>query len=132
MTARTGEKTGWIAGWLGSFCWVGILCPVFLFLEQPAAALAGAALFAAGILGAFLLSPWRHPDTPYWKLMLPLYANVVLCMVWAVCSFGGASAGRTPWGTLALIIPVALPLFTMGRRTWNAPQPGTAGGADRS
>lgn len=130
MTTRKGEQAAWIAGWVAGFCWLGIAALVFLFQDKPVAPVIGGALSAAGILGTFLLSPWRHPDTPYWKLMLPLYADILPGIVWVWYSCGGASGPVSRWGALALFLPVIIPLFSLGHRTWNDPRAGTPGGSE--
>ena len=117
--ARAGEKAGWSLGWLGAFLWVGILAVVFLFMGRSVAALTGMALFASALLCIRQCAPWRRPNTPYWKLMMPLYLFVVLSVAWAWFAFDGPSAGGVGWATPLWMLPMLTPFGLLGRRTWN-------------
>ena len=117
--ARAGEKAGWTLGWLGAFLWVGILAVVLFFMGQSAAAVTGMALFASSLVCIQRFSPWRRPDTPYWKLMAPLYLLVVLSAAWVWFAFGASSAGGFGWWSPLWMLPMLTPLGILGRRTWN-------------
>jgi uncharacterized protein (DUF952 family) len=117
MSTRGGEKAGWSVGWAGGFLWVGILAVVFLVQGNTLAGVSGLVLVAvaAAAIGAF--APWRHPDTPYWKLMLPLYALLGLSVAWAVMAFGAGVIGLTGWSLLAFL-PLLIPFGSVGGRRW--------------
>jgi hypothetical protein len=131
MKERTGEKAGWIAGWAGGFVWVLILALLFLYWRKFAQGFAGLAL--AGVAAAAVLScaPWRHPSTPYWKLMLAPYGLFFVAVAWAVWSFGPEPLGFT-WWNLLWLIPALSPFGFLGSTTWeqgDAP-PGPAPDSD--
>ena len=71
----------------------------------------------AAAIGTF--APWRHPDTRYWRLMLPLYALLGLAAAWAVTAFGvGAEeAGLTGWSLLAFL-SLLVPFASRGGCRW--------------
>ncbi len=124
MTNRMGERIGWIAGWLGGFLWVAVLAVVFLGRARWGWGLAGLALAGLAVACVLGLAPWRHPATPYWKLMVPLYVLLLASAAWAIGAFGAAGL---EWWSVFWILPVLLPLGTMGRRTWRdmSGRPGT-------
>jgi len=70
MVDRRGEKIGWLAGWIGGFSWIAILSIIFMAKGQWASGCVGLLLLLAAWSTVVYLSPWRHPKTPYWKLML--------------------------------------------------------------
>jgi hypothetical protein len=65
-----------------------------------------------------LLAPWRYPTVTYRKLIAPIYAVVALSLVWAVWASGGMAALGLRWSQAPLLLPVFMPLWTMGGRRW--------------
>ena len=64
-------------------------------------------------------APWKHVDTPYWKLMLPVYGLLVCAVGWAVWAADGPSMmGLNRWSVF-LVLPLLIPFRTVGRRTWS-------------
>lgn len=118
MGSRRGEKIGWIGGWLGGFLWVLVLAVMFLFQGKGNEGIVGLALAGLGVFYVFSCAPWRSPETPYWRLMIRLYAVLLAAAAWAVWSFGGWRAGGMSYWQLLSWWPVFIPLFTLGRRTW--------------
>ncbi len=114
---RRGEKIGWTFGWLGSLVWILALAGLFLYRGDWLHCALGLALFAAGVAVVFRGSPWRHPTTRYWKLMLPLYLLLLLAVVWAIWGFADQLNGLS-WWYLLLLLPLFNGLFILGRRTW--------------
>ena len=122
MDQRTGEKIGWIGGWSGGFLWVAILGIVFLAQGRWAAGIGGVSLAALAMGLVLLARPWRHPDTPYWKLLLAPMAVMAATIPWAILGFGLEALGEensTPWSLLLPIVVFVLPFVTIGRRRWN-------------
>ena len=119
MNARAGEKGGWSVGWAGGFLWVGILAVVFLVQGNTLAGVGGLVLVAVAAATIGVFAPWRRPETPYWKLMLPLYALLGLSVAWAVTAFGAGTeeAGLTGWSLLAFL-PLLIPFASVGGRRW--------------
>ena len=119
MAERRGEKIGWTGGWLGGFIWVAVLAVVFMFQHQWPAALAGLGLVALAVIAIVLCAPWRHPTTPYWKLMLVPYALFLLTVGWAVWAFGLMGDPGLAWWQFAWVLSILTPLVIIGRRRWN-------------
>jgi hypothetical protein len=118
MDARRGEKIGWIGGWLGGFLWVVILAIVFLVQGKGMPGVLGLVLAAMAVLVIVAAAPWRHPDTEYWKLMIPVYVLFFLCVGWGVWTYGGASGlGLSRWSVF-LLLPILTPFGTVGRQRW--------------
>jgi hypothetical protein len=117
--SRSGEKWGWIAGWVGSILWIGILSVVWLFQGKTLPGLAGIALFLLTLAFIVYGAPWRHPKTRYWKLILPLFLCLAASVVLAVKAFT-LSPGEHygPWYSWLWLLVVLLPLFQMGNKTW--------------
>lgn len=120
---RRGERLGWTLGWMGGFLWVAVLAAVTLARGRPGAAAAGLALLAAGMALVVLLGPWRHPATPYWKLMLPIYAVFFAAVAWAVWVFAAAWRRDLGGWNAFLVLPILLPFGTIGRRRWRDHEP---------
>jgi uncharacterized membrane protein YfcA len=118
MESRRGEKVGWIGGWLGGFVWVVILSVVFLIQSKLTQGGVGLLLAGFAVLTIFASAPWRHANTVYWKLMLPVYVLFVVSVAWGIWSAGGLKPlGLNPWNGF-LILPVLIPFWTTGRRRW--------------
>lgn len=87
MALRRGEKLGWLGGWAGSFLWVPPIAVAFLLRGQRLAGSVGLLLAALGYGAAMAFSPWRHPATRYWQLMLAPYAALIATVPWAIWGF---------------------------------------------
>jgi len=119
MSIRQGEKWGWIGGWLGSFLWLLLLSGVCLYQGRLMVGLLGASFFVVAVATIFLAAPWRHPATPYWKLLIPVYGVFTASGGLAVATAGGlGQSGLSPW-SLTFLVVLFVPLFTVGKRTWN-------------
>ena len=118
-TARKGEKIGWSAGWLGGFIWVAILSIVFLYQKKVGQGVWGIVLTGAAIIAVLHFAPWRHPTTPYWKLMMVPYGMFFISIAWAVWSYGGMEAIGLNWWNLLWIIPCLSPLGMLSKRKWS-------------
>lgn len=118
MAERKGEKSGWTWGWIGGFAWVALLAAIFLVRGQWAPGLTGMVLFGMAAISIRVNAPWRRPTKPYWQLLLPLYALFFLTISWAIWAFGDVSnSGLNGW-MLFLLLPILMPLFAHGKRTW--------------
>jgi len=73
MKERRGEKTGWLGGWLGGFLWLCLLSIAWLVQGKIIYGLLAMGLFLMALCLIIVLGPWKHPETKYWKLMLPVY-----------------------------------------------------------
>ena len=125
MGHRTGEKAGWIAGWAGTFSWVIVMTALAAAWGRTVYALALAGIAVLAALCIVRRTPWRHPDTRYWILFLPLYlllaGAVGLCAAMAVAM--GENIGN-PMAWIAMF-PLFIPFFTIGRRRWTDGEPKT-------
>ncbi len=119
MNGRTGEKIGWVGGWLGGFIWVLLLSVLFLFQGKRAEGIVGLALGCLAIVFILLSAPWKHPHTRYWKLMIPIYVALGGSLVWAMWSFHGSGEPGLSWWSAFLVLPLLVPLGTVGWRRWS-------------
>ena len=117
MALRRGEKLGWLGGWAGSFLWTLPIAVIFLLRGQLLAGSVGLLLAALGYGAAMAFSPWRHPATRYWQLMLAPYAALVATVPWALWGFGPQAEGLSWWNLMPLLA-VLSPLLTIGARRW--------------
>jgi hypothetical protein len=120
MSSRTGEKLGWIGGWIGAFLWVAVLSVIFLVDGRIIVGAAGLGIVALAAVLVSLCAPWRHPRTAFWKLLLPPYVAVAASVAWALLAWGADALreeGVSPWSA-ALVLPMLLPFLTAGRRRW--------------
>ena len=119
MDDRRGAKFGWIGGWLGGFIWVVILSVVFLVQGRLNDCLIGLGIFCAAVIFIFVTAPWKHPNTPYWKLMIPVYVALAGAVVWLFRTYSGqGSLTFGPW-SIFMVLPILIPFVTAGRRCWN-------------
>jgi len=118
MTARSGEKLGWMAGWLGGFLWVDILALIFLLQQKWVPGAVGLILTAIATAVVLALAPWRHPATRYWRLMIAPYVLFFASAVWAIWAFGGLHTAGLNWWNLALVLPILMPFGSIGRSRW--------------
>lgn len=124
MKSRQQEKLGWTLGWLGGFVWVPILSLIFLFDHRTVEAGIGLLITAAAGAAIVWLAPWRHPQTRYRVLMVPIYLMFAAAIGWGVWSIDdpqqmGINSG---WSALVLL-PCLLPFWVVGARRWNDPGP---------
>jgi hypothetical protein len=119
MKNRNGEKIGWIGGWLGGFLWALILAVLRVVQQKWGEGLIGFLLVVLAVFFIFRLAPWRRPGTSYWKLMAPLYVLLFAVVDWAVWTYGGMKAAELDWWSFFWVLPVLMPLFTTGHRTWD-------------
>lgn len=119
MKKRSGEKLGWIAGWSGTFIWVLILAGLFLYRHEFRQGVAGVALTTAAVASVLYCVPWRHPSTPYWKLMLAPYGLFFIAIAWAVWSFGGIESLGFNWLNLLWLVPALSPFGFLGNNRWD-------------
>lgn len=115
---RTGEKAGWIGGWAGSFIWVLILSVLFFCRQRVAQGMVGVALTGAVVVAVLYLAPWRHPSTPYWKLMLAPYGLFFMAVVWTAWAFGGLESLGFNWWNLLWLLPALSPFGFLSNRRW--------------
>ena len=117
---RRGEKFGWIGGWLGGFLWLGLLSAVWLFQNKISDGMIGIAIFVVAIIAIIKTAPWKHPNTKYWKLMLPIYLLFFCSIVLSIYLYGGLESIGLKWTAFFWVIPCLIPFVTMGNRTWNS------------
>ena len=119
MKNRKGEKIGWIGGWLGGFIWLGLLSAVWIFQNKIINGVLGIILFTVAIIIIFMLAPWKHPNTKYWKLMLPIYSLFFISIFLCIYFYGGLKSAGLNWMSFFWIIPCLIPFATIGNRKWN-------------
>jgi hypothetical protein len=117
--SRKGEKIGWIGGWFGGFIWLGLLSVVWIVQNKILNATLGILLFTVAIILIFTFAPWKHPNTKYWKLMLPIYSLFFISIASSIYLYGGLKSLGINWTSFLWIIPSLLPFVTTGNRKWN-------------
>jgi len=115
-----GRRWGWSLGWFGSFLWIFALSGVWFVHGRTD--LGGQGL-AVGLLALYAIrhfAPWRHPDTKYWRLLLPLYGLLGLAMLVVAQD----PEAHLPALSLvpALCSGLLVPMLILGRRSWNEPR----------
>jgi hypothetical protein len=118
VTTRTGEKIGWIGGWLGGFVWVIILAGVLLAQGKWTQGVSGLGVAGVAVAAIIWLAPWRHPKTAYWRLMLPLHIMLLVSAVWAIWAYGGWQNAGLSWWSGLWMLPLLIPFGSIGRRRW--------------
>jgi len=120
MSRRKQERIGWIGGWLGGFVWVLILSVMFLVQGRIFQAGVGLLIGCAACVTVVYLAPWRHPQTRYRKLMLPIYLLILVAVAWGVWSLVDLrQLGINSWWTMLVLLPALIPLWTAGDRRWS-------------
>jgi len=120
LMKRRGEKFGWIGGWLGGFLWLGLLSAVWLLKNKISNGMIGIAVFVVSIIVIIITAPWKHPNTKYWKLMLPIYLLLFCSIALSIYLYGGLESIGLKWTAFFLVIPCFIPFVTTGNRTWNS------------
>ncbi len=124
---RKGEKIGWIAGWFGGFIWMILLSIIWIYQNKIIEGISGIILFTIAIILVFILAPWKHPNTKYWKLMLPIYVLFFISVALSFYSFGGLKSSGINWMSFFWIIPCLIPFATVGNLKWNRNANGRTG-----
>jgi phosphatidylserine synthase len=115
---RRGEKIGWIGGWAGAFLWLALIAILRLVQGRISEGVIDLALLALAITSILMLTPWRFPRTPYWKLLLPPYILFFASIAFWIWSEGGwAKTGMNHYSPI-ILLPILLPFAIMGRRFW--------------
>ena len=116
---RKGEKIGWIGGWIGSFLWLGVLACIWFIQGRIPYGLIELFLFCLAIVIIISFEPSKHPETSYWKLMLPMYVLLVISIGFSIFAFGGMKKMGLSWVSFFWVVPMLLPMFTMGSKKWD-------------
>ena len=117
---RRGERFGWIGGWLGGFVWLCLLSVIWLFQNKISEGVIGIAVFIVAITVIIMIAPWKHPNTKYWKLMLPIYLLLFCSIILSIYLYDGLESIGFKWTSLFLVAPGLIPLVTAGNKTWNS------------
>lgn len=115
---RTGERWGWIGGWAGSFCWLVLWSGVWIYRGEYVFALAGLIVSALAAFLIVVLAPWRHPETPYVKLITPIMALLITAVVMCIYLEGGPESLGLKWTQLPILLVIFIPIVTVGQRRW--------------
>jgi len=119
MAARTGEKLGWIGGWMGAFCWVAGF-GIWSFLNGDThGGTTSLALYAMSGYLVWRVSPWHHEQTRYWKLMLPLYGFFLIAIYLTLRTAGWLGSALENWPAFFGLGALFIPLFLVGGRRWS-------------
>ncbi|MCX8027256.1 MAG: hypothetical protein N3A62_05310 [Thermodesulfovibrionales bacterium] len=120
QTSRKGEKLGWSVGWIGGYSWVVIMSIIFIYQGKIVEGLLGLVQFILWIGCVVYFAPWRHPNTMYLYLMLPLYVLFFISAGWLIWAFGGVSDFK---GINLLeyfwFLPILIPIPILYKKKWN-------------
>ena len=120
MGERRQEQVGWIGGWLGGFVWGLILSILFFVQGKVMQAAIGLLITCIACAAIISLSPWRHPQIRYRRLMVPIYVLFLVAVAWGVWALGDlGQMGINSWWAVLILLPVLTPLWTVGNRCWN-------------
>jgi hypothetical protein len=119
MSARRGERLGWLIGWAGGYLWIIALAILFLARGQLAIGLIGVAIAGLGYASVVFFSPWRHPRRRYWQLLLAPYLMMLAGVPWAILGFGPEAASALNWWQALVLLPTLSPFMTIGRLRWD-------------
>jgi hypothetical protein len=122
---RKGEKIGWLGGWLGSFFWLFLMGCVFVFQGRWFSAAVAMGLFVLAVVTIIFAAPWRHPHTPYRKLMGPVYLILFAALVFGIWTYRGFLGQEFNPLQLLSLTPILLPLILMWNKTWATDGRGT-------
>ena len=117
--SRKGEKIGWIGGWSGGFIWLGLLSGVWAYQGKTMIAVLGFVLFVVAIITILSVTPWKYPNTKYWKLMLPIYLLFFGSILFGLSFMENLEKSGLSWYSFFWMLPCLIPFATMGNRTWN-------------
>ncbi len=114
-----GPRLGWTLGGLGGLLWIPILGVVRLVLGDVIGLVLCLLVFGAGVAYLVLLAPWKHPDTPFWKLysglvVIMLVAAAVLLYRWVPDL--QPSVGHVRYAFV--VLPLFVPAFIHGSKSW--------------
>ena len=118
--SERGPRAGWTWGGLGALLWILVFGVVLAVRGHAWRAILCFGLFGAGAVYLSAFAPWKYRDTPLWKTYLGFV--LLLCASGAalfVALHGLIPSGErlSPW-LLFLLLPLSLPVFTFGRKTW--------------
>lgn len=117
---QRGPKLGWTLGGLGGLIWMALLAVIFLADGMVKAGLLGAGFFLAGCIYLIVFAPWRHPETPLWRIYLGLIGILILAalvLLYSWIQHTGENVAFS-WFFLPGLLPLLFPVFTFGRKTW--------------
>lgn len=114
---RKGEKIGWIGGWFGSFLWIGLLSVFWMLQNQITSGILGIIIFGVASITIVTITPWKYPNTKYWKLMSPIYILFFTAIV--LCMYCYGRSANLKWTSFSWVLPCLLPFIMLGNRTWN-------------
>jgi phosphatidylserine synthase len=114
---RRGEKIGWTGGWIGGFAWVLVFAILWIFQGRLIYGVTAAVLFFLAIISIVKLSPWKYPDTKYWKLMMPIYSIFLVSVIFIIYALNGFhDLSKIQYGLW--LLPCFSPILIMGNKKW--------------
>ncbi len=119
MGHREGERWGWILGWSGAFLWLLLLGGFWFFKDEWIAGISAWILVVLAEGAVFFFAPWRHPQTRYWKVLLPLYGVFGAGLMLAIRFSEPGAVALEGWSYL-WVLPMLLPFFIVGSKTWDS------------
>lgn len=100
--------------------WLWILSVLAFVDGEILKASIGVLIAGAAAVAVVWCAPWRHPVTPYGRLMAPVYFLLSAALGWGAWYLGSLRAmGLGSWWSLFLLLPLSLPLWIAGQRRWS-------------
>ena len=115
-----GRRWGWILGFMGASLWI-LLASIMLFIKPD---LAGASLslglYFIILFFIFNWTPWKRPDTAFWKMYLVNVVFILSMLPYFAWRFDlSLDDLRSSGLSLVVLIPILIPIFILGRKSWN-------------
>ena len=114
-----GIKASWYGGWSGSLLWLLFLSFSHFYHQKYQLGMISFTFFAIGMLSGYKLRPWAHRQTPYWKLLTPIYFIVPGALAWALFTSDKVQFELNNLLLLTALLPILLPLLVLRNRTWD-------------
>ena len=120
--SERGPRLGWTLGSVGGILWIGLLGGVLIHKGDAIGGWGGIGIFAIGLVYVFAAAPWRHPDTKFWKIYLGLLVilyGAAAFLIWRWLPFEPDANWMQRLPLLSCVLPLLVPLFTLGNKTWD-------------
>ena len=116
--SRKGEKIGWTVGWIGGFIWILVFAFILFFQGSVIYGVIAFVLFSLATISIIKLSPWKHPDAKYWKLMVPIYSIFLISIIFIIYVLNGFDdLSKIQYGLW--IFPCLSPIFILRNKKWD-------------
>lgn len=114
-----GIQYGWYGGIIGGYLFLPIGSLIFLFTQHYGYVVICLAVYIGVIMYAILVTPWKYPDTPYGKLLIPVIAPlIIVSLIIAIAQFEYREQTIRLWQFIFLIPVFLVPVVTTWKTTY--------------